>query len=115
MGGQPKTSVRSFSQSFSGGEVTPEFYGLINNAKKQTDEATCRNFIPLPHGPAANRPGFKFVSATMDSGAKKSRLIPFTYSTTQTMEIELGAGYFRFHTLGATLLDGTGNPYEVVN
>jgi len=109
------TSVRSFSQSFSGGEVTPEFYGHIGDAKYQSGVATCRNFIPLPHGPAANRPGFKFVSATKDSGAKKSRLIPFTYSTTQTMVIELGAGYFRFHTQGATLLDGTGNPYEVVN
>jgi len=31
------------------------------------------------------------------------------------MVIELGAGYFRFHTDGATLVDGGGNPYEVAN
>lgn len=108
------SSVRSYSQSFSGGELTPEFWGHIGDAKYQSGLATCRNFIPLPHGPAQNRAGFKYVLATKHSGAKKSRLIPFTYSTTQTMVIEVGAGYFRFHTMGATLLN-TGVPYEVVN
>ncbi len=54
------------------------------------------------------------MRATKDSGAKVSRLIPFTYSTDQTMVIEVGAGYFRFHTMGATLLS-LGVPYEVAN
>jgi hypothetical protein len=36
---------------------------------------------------------------------KKSRLIPFTYSTTQTMVLEFGDRYVRFHTQGATLLE----------
>jgi hypothetical protein len=45
---------------------------------------------------------------------KRTRLIPFSYSTTQTMVIELGVGYFRFHTNGATLLSA-GSPYEISN
>lgn len=101
------SSTRDYTQSFSGGELTPEFWGHIGDAKYQSGLATCRNFVPLPHGPAENRAGFAFVLATKDSGTKKSRLLPFTYSTTQTMVLELGEGYFRFHTQGATLLAGT--------
>jgi hypothetical protein len=105
-------NVRTFSRSFSGGEVTPEFFGRIDDAKFQTGLAKCLNFIPLPHGPAANRSGFAYVNSTKFSGSKKARLIPFSFSTTQTMVLEFGNQYIRFHTQGATLLSG-GVPYEV--
>lgn len=106
-------NIRTLQRSFGGGVVTPEFFGRIDDIKFQTGLALCRNFIVLPHGPIANRPGFTFVRAVKDS-TKKTRLIPFTYSTDQTMVIELGAGYFRFHTQGATLMDGA-VPYEIAN
>jgi len=98
--------IRTVSTSFSGGEVTPEFFGRIDDAKYQSGLAACRNFILLPHGPAANRPGFEYVHTVKDS-TKRTRLLPFTFSTTQTFAIELGAGYFRFHTNGATLMAGS--------
>lgn len=107
-------NIRTLQRSFNGGELTPEFFGEITDAKFQSGLATCRNFIVLPHGPVANRPGFAYVNTAKYSGTKKVRLIPFTFSTTQTMVIELGAGYFRFHTQGATLLS-SGTPYEVAN
>lgn len=106
-------NIRTLQRSFGGGEVTPEFFGRIDDVKYQTGLATCRNFIVLPHGPIANRPGFAFVREVKDS-SKRTRLIPFTYSTDQTMVIELGAGYFRFHTQGATLMNGA-VPYEIAN
>ncbi|MGL4265205.1 MAG: hypothetical protein ACRCTX_26575 [Afipia sp.] len=106
-------NTRTLQLSFAGGEVTPEFSGKIDDAKFKIGLATCRNFVVKPHGPTENRAGFRFVRAVKDS-AKRTRLLPFTYSTTQTMVIELGAGYFRFHTGGATLLSG-GSPYEVAN
>lgn len=106
-------NVRTLQRSFNGGELTPEMFGQVTDAKYQTGLATCRNFIVLPHGPVTNRPGTAYVRAVKDS-TKRTRLIPFTYSTTQTMVIELGAGYFRFHTQGATVLSG-GSPYEVAN
>ena len=106
-------NIRTLQRSFGGGEVTPEFFGRIDDTKFQTGLALCRNFIVLPHGPIANRPGCAFVRAVKDS-TKKTRLIPFTYSTDQTMVIELGAGYFRFHTQGATLMNGA-VPYEIAN
>lgn len=107
-------SERVYEQAFAGGELTPEFWGHIGDAKYQSGLAKCLNFLPLPHGPVTNRAGFAFVRATKGSGAGRSRLIPFTYSTTQTMVIEMGEGYFWFHTMGATLLLA-GNPYEVAN
>lgn len=107
------SNVRTLQRSFAAGEVSPELFGRIDDAKYQSGLARCRNFITKPQGPAENRAGFGFVRATKNSGVK-SRLIPFTYSTTQTMVIEVGAGYFRFHSQGATLLSA-GVPYEVAN
>ena len=106
-------NTRVLQRSFAGGEMSPEMYGRIDDVKYQTGAAKMRNFIAAPQGPIENRPGFMLVREVKDS-SKRVRIIPFTYSTTQTMAIELGAGYFRFHTQGATLLDG-GSPYEVVN
>ena len=106
-------NIRTLQRSFSGGEISPEMFGRFDDAKYQSGLARCRNFITKPQGPAENRPGFAFVRAVKDS-TKKVRLIPFTYSTTQTMVIEMGPGYFRFHTQGATLMSG-GAPYEIAN
>lgn len=98
-------NTRVLQRSFGGGEVSPELFGRIDDSKYQSGLATCRNFIVKPQGPASNRPGFAFVRAVKDS-TKKVRLIPFTYSTTQTMVLEFGHQYIRFHTDGATLLHG---------
>ena len=106
-------NVKTLQRAFAGGEVSPEMFGRIDDVKYQTGLSTCRNFLIKPQGPAENRPGFEFVRAVKDS-TKKTRLIPFTYSVTQTMIIEVGAGYFRFHTDGATLMDGV-SPYEIAN
>jgi len=106
-------NTRLLQRSFAGGEVSPELFGRLDDAKYQAGLAKCRNFIVLPHGPATNRPGFAFVRAVKDS-TKKVRLIPFTFSSTQTMVIEVGAGYFRFHTDGGTLMNA-GVPYEIAN
>jgi hypothetical protein len=99
-------SMRTLQRSFGGGEITPEMWSRIDDARFQTGLALCRNFRLKPQGPAENRPGFLFVREVKNSAAV-TRAIPFTYSTTQTMVIEVGAGYFRFHTTAATLLYST--------
>ena len=104
-------NARNLLRSFGGGELTPEMYGRIDDAKYQTGLALCRNFIVKPHGPAENRAGTQFVREVKTS-AKKTRVIPFSYSTTQTMVLEFGDQYIRFHTQGATVLSG-GSPYEI--
>ena len=104
-------TTRTFFRSFAGGELSPEMFGRIDDVKFQTGAAKLRNFIAMPQGPAENRPGTAFVRAVKNS-AKRTRLIPFTYSTTQTMVLELGDGYIRFHTQGATLLVGAPAVYN---
>lgn len=106
-------NVRTLQRSFAGGEMSPEMFGRIDDVKYQTGAATMKNFVATPQGPAENRAGFAFVREVKDS-TKRTRLIPFTYSTTQTMVIELSPGYIRFHTQGGTLLSG-GVPYEIAN
>lgn len=106
-------NTRTFSRSFNGGELSPEMFGRLDDVKFQTGAAKVRNMIVTPQGPVQNRPGTKFVREVKDS-TKKTRLIPFTYSTDQTMVIELGNQYVRFHTQGATLMSG-GIPYEIVS
>jgi len=96
-------SLRTLLRSFSAGEITPELFGRVDLNKRQEGLETCRNFITLPHGPAVNRAGTEFVREVKDS-SKIVRLLPFSYNNEQTFVIELGAGYFRFHTQGATLL-----------
>lgn len=107
------TSIRTLQRSFASGEMSPEMLGRIDDAKYQAGLAICRNFITAPQGPAKNRPGFMFVRQVRNLN-QRVRLIPFTYSTTQTMVIEMGVGYFRFHTQGATLMNGS-SPYELAN
>lgn len=103
--------ILTYARSFAGGEVTPEFYGRIDDAKYQTGLATCLNYTTVPHGPAQNRAGFAYVCEVKDS-TKFTRLIPFTFNSTQTVVIEVGQGYFRFHTAGATIYSGAA-PLEV--
>jgi len=106
-------NTKTFQRAFNGGEVTPEFFGRNDDPRYQMGAATMRNFIALPHGPVVNRPGFAFVNTNKHHNENNVRLIPFTYSTTQTMVLEFGHGYIRFHTGGGTLIDGVGLPYEV--
>jgi hypothetical protein len=94
-------STRTYSRSFAGGELSPEMFGRIDDAKFQAGAATLRNFIVNPTGAAMNRAGFAYVNATRNNGV--ARLIPFTYDVNQTMVIELGDKYARFHTQGETL------------
>jgi hypothetical protein len=108
-------NVRTLLRSFAGGEISPEMYGRIDDEKYQSGAAILRNFIAKAQGPAENRPGFSYV-ASVKTPAVKTRLIPFVKSTTDSCVIELGAGYFRFFTNGAPILNSLGTaPYEVAN
>ena len=103
--------TRTFSRSFSGGEISPEMFGRIDDAKFQQGAATMRNFVAKPQGPAENRPGFSFVREVKNSN-QTVRLLSFTFSTVQTMIIEMGNEYFRFHTQGQTLFYSDGAAYN---
>lgn len=105
-------AIRQYQRAFNGGEVSPSMFARIDDGKYQTGMALCKNFLIEPQGPIVMRPGFKYVNHTKHAG-KKARLIPFNFSISQTMVLELGEKYVRFHTLGKTLLGESGQAYEV--
>jgi hypothetical protein len=107
-------NTRTYYRSFAGGEISPDMFGRIDDTKFQTGVARMKNFIAMPQGAADNRPGTEFVKEVKDS-TKKTRLISFTYSTTQTMVLELGEYYMRFHTNGATLAPGSAGIWNSVS
>ena len=104
--------TKTIHRSFAGGEVSPQMFGRIDDTKFQAGLETCLNFLCLPQGPIERRPGFEYVREVKDS-SKKVRLIPFVFNNSQTMVIELGDRYARFHTEGKTLLADNGEPYEI--
>lgn len=94
-------------RSFAAGEIAPELFGRIDLEKFQSGVALARDMLVLPHGPLQSRPGYEYVLETKNS-TNLSRLIPFTWSPEQTMVLEFGGGYIRFHTEGSTLLESSG-------
>lgn len=105
-------NTRLLQQSFIGGEVSPNMFGRIEDPYYRNGLSECRNFVIRPDGSAENRAGFEFVNVARNDYSK-ARLIPFQFSNDQSFAIEMGVGYFRFHTNGATLLSDDGQPYEI--
>jgi len=103
--------TKTLTRSFAGGEMSPEMFGRMDDAKFQAGAATLLNMIPRPTGSAARRPGTQLVREIRDS-TKTAKLFPFVFSPTQSYAIEasratvdsLEGGYFRFHSNGGTLL-----------
>jgi hypothetical protein len=96
----PKTLYRSFA----GGEITPELHGRLDLPKFQTGLRECTNFFVLAHGPAVRRPGFRFKIESGNSNYKV-RLIPFTFAADQSVMLEFGHQYVRFHTKDGVVLE----------
>ena len=105
------SNVKFLQQAFVGGEVAPQMWGRADDVGYANGLARCRNFLVRPQGMVENRAGLRFVAEVKDS-AKRVRLIPFTFSGEQTMVIELGEKYARFHTGAATIFEGNA-PYEI--
>ena len=97
-------SSKFLHRSFAGGEITSELAGRVDLTKFQTGMSLCRNFIVLPHGPIARRPGFEFINEAKDS-TNAVRLMPFSFNAEQTVVLEFGHLYVRFHIDGGTLLE----------
>jgi hypothetical protein len=91
--------------NFTGGELSPRLDGRNDLAKYSTGSKKLENFIIYPHGSAARRSGTEFVAEVKDS-TKKTRLIPFEFSTTQTYMLEFGNQYIRVFKDDGAVLEG---------
>lgn len=99
-------------RSFAGGELSPALYGRSDVVKYATGVRTMRNMMVLRHGPAANRPGTKYI-CEVKSSAARVRLVRFVFNSDQTYVLEFGNLYMRVIRNGAQLTSG-GSPYEIV-
>lgn len=99
--------------TFTGGELSPSLYARVDLARYGTSLKTAKNFVVRPYGGVLNRAGFGFVTEVKDS-TKRVRLLPFVFSTEVAYVMELGDGYMRFIYRGAYVVDGLGDPVEVV-
>ncbi len=103
--------ARINQRSFAGGVISPNMLARYDDVKYQTGLAICKNMICLPQGALENRTGFTYVNRAKYPD-KPTRLVTFSFSITQTMVLEFGHHYVRFHTEGRTLMRGN-TPFEV--
>lgn len=97
-------------RSFSGGEISPSLHGRVDTAKFQTGVKTMRNFVVLPEGGTANRPGTEYVCPVHDQ-TRKVRLIPFIFNRDQTYLLEFGHTYIRILKDGVEIKLIENTPY----
>ena len=91
--------------NFTGGELSPRLDGRNDLGKYPNGCKTLENFVIFPHGSAARRSGTQFIAEVKDS-SKKTRLIPFEFSTTQTYMLEFGDQYMRVYKDEGSVLEG---------
>jgi hypothetical protein len=91
--------------NFTAGELSPRLDGRNDLSKYAAGCSNLQNLVIYPHGAAARRPGTTFVAEVVDS-SKKTRLIPFEFSTTQTYILEFSNLKIRFYKDNGAILEG---------
>ena len=105
----PRTTLAL--NSFVSGEFSAKLDGRQDFAKYNTSCKTLENFLVAPQGAAVRRVGTQFI-AEVKTSAKKTRLIPFEFSTTQTYILEFGDQYMRVYKDKGQVLSG-GSAFEI--
>lgn len=109
--------VIKLQTNFTVGEINPELRGRIDLQQYESALERARNVIVNPRGTVDRRPGLKyqFTLPSAASPANGFRLVPFTFSTTQTyMLLFLTGRMYVFYSGGtqATDINGiTGRDY----
>lgn len=98
--------------NFTAGEVSPKCYGRVDVSRYQNGAAAMPNCLVNIHGGAERRPGSIFIAPTKDS-SKRSRLVPFIFSTTQAYVLEFGHLYMRVYLQSSGQILSGGVPYEI--
>jgi len=104
--------VSPIQESMNGGEFSPLMAARVRFDKYKNALATCFNMIPMIQGGVTRRTGTKYV-AEVKASSKITRLVPFTFSTTQAYQLEFGDLYMRVYKDRAQVTSG-GPAYEMV-
>ena len=97
--------------SFVSGEFSAKMDGRTDFEKYTSGVKTMENFLVHPQGAATRRVGTQHIAEVKDS-TKKTRLIPFEFSTTQTYILEFGDQYMRVYKDKGQVLSG-GSAFEI--
>jgi hypothetical protein len=100
--------VTFLQTNFTAGELSPRLVGRSDIERYANGADQLENVLPMIHGGVRRRPGLVYVAGTKDN-AKRSRVIPFVFSTSEAYVLELGDQYLRFYKNNARL----GAPYEI--
>lgn len=98
----------------SAGEFSPIMEGRTDLDKYKNSLHELTNAICFKQGGVYSRPGTHFV-AEVKTSSKKTRLIPFEFSTSQAYIIEMGDAYLRFYKNSARIESPPGTPVEIAS
>lgn len=98
--------VAALVTNFTAGEISPRLEGRVDLAKYRDGCRIMNNMVPQVYGGVRRRPGTRFVAEVKDS-ARKTRLLPFIFSTTQAYIVEVGHLYMRFYKDGGQIVSGS--------
>lgn len=96
--------------NFSAGELSPRVYGRTDSERYRDGAEKLENVVVTVQGGARRRDGMLYRAAAKHAD-KRSRAIPFVYSSTDAYVLEFGDQYVRFYKDGARL----GAPYEIAS
>jgi hypothetical protein len=89
--------MRALIRSFIGGEQSPQMFSRVGDPRVDQGAAKIRNMVVTPQGTAERRNGTRFVAETKVH-AETSKMVSFRFSSSQTLAVQVGAGFFRFYS-----------------
>lgn len=103
--------IYDIQPAFARGELSPRLHARTDIDHYRMGLLECTNWYVLRQGALRKRPGTQFI-AEVKASAKKTRLIPFTFSTEQAYMLEFGDRYIRIYANGGRI-EQTGVPVEI--
>jgi len=86
--------------NFTAGVISPRLVGRTDIDRYANAARKLLNAHPVIHGGAKRRAGTRYIAPTKNSGAKRSRLVPFVFSRDDAYMLEFGDGYVRIWPKG---------------
>lgn len=101
-----------FVLGFTAGELSPWLSTRFDLQAYQRGAARLQNFLVQPYGGIARRCGTEFVAPSFTPQADDTRLIPFSFSETDSLMLEISPGNMRIYRGGKLVRDAAGEVYR---
>ena len=111
--------IYDIQTAFARGELSPRLHARTDIDHYRLGLKECTNWYVLRQGALRKRQGTEYIAEVRDS-SKKTRLVPFIFSTQQAYMLEFGETYFRVFVNGSGVveaakdIDGATNTNPVV-